>query len=118
MEQEKYYEWKNLKRIYDEKNRFCALFEYEDGSRFYIEPLFYKGLFFYRDFSPHRYEDILKEMERQVRKNKLVVFTADDNDPVTKIDENVRAIYLNIYDITERIHLINEPKLYKTDYGD
>ena len=33
---EKYLEFQNLKLIEDKKNSFCRLYEYEDGSRFYI----------------------------------------------------------------------------------
>ena len=43
----KYDEFKDLKLIEDKANPFCSLYELEDGSRFYIEPVFYtmlKGL--------------------------------------------------------------------------
>ncbi len=113
-----YVEWTDKTRLIDLKNRFCTLYKNEDGTMFYIEPLYYQGLEYYKDLFPNKFDDILNEMDRQVRNNKLVVFTGDDEDPITIIDEGIKAIYLTIQDITERINLTNEPKRYKTDYTD
>jgi hypothetical protein len=113
-----YIEWSDRTRLIDLKNRFCTLYKNDDGTMFYIEPLYYQGLQYYKGLAPKKYQDILDEMDRQVKNNKLVVFVGDEDEPMTIIDDGVKAIYLTIQDITERINLTNEPKRYKTDYTD
>ena len=56
------------------------MFEYEDGSRFYIEPIFYSYLESAFIQYPDKKQVILDEMERIVRKNKLVIFTGIDEE--------------------------------------
>ena len=116
---EKYSEWKNLKRIIDNKNPFSALFEYEDGSRFYIEPIYYSYLSSTYIQYPNRKDDILNEMERIVRKNRCVIFTGMDeeyeDEPLTKCDE---AIILTIYDVLNGLQIYIDNKSRGSDYGD
>lgn len=114
----KYPEWSDRSIMIDLKNRFVTLYKNDDGSMFYIEPLFYQGLQFFKEFNPDKYEDILNEMDRIVKKNRLVVFTGDDENPVTMIDDGIKYVVLTIHDITEGINLTNEPKRYDTDYKD
>ena len=54
-------------------------------------------------------------MERVVRKNKLVVFTGEFEAPFTKIEG---AIYLEIFDITDKLQIFVEDKSRGSDYGD
>ena len=110
-----YVEWADRQRLIDLKNRFCTLYKNDDGTMFYIEPLYYNNLQYFKNFKPERFNEILEEMDRQVKKNKLVVFTGDEDDPITIIDDGVKCIYLTIHDITERINLIDEPKLVQPD---
>lgn len=115
----KYEEWKNLKIVKDEVNPFSMLFEYEDGSRFYIEPIFYSYLESSFIQYPDKKQVILDEMERIVKKNKLVIFTGMDeeyeDEPLTK---NKDAIYLTIYDILNKLQIYVEDKSRGSDYGD
>jgi hypothetical protein len=113
-----YVEWADRKRLIDLKNRFCTLYQNEDGSMFYIEPVFYEGLQYYKKQRPERFEDILAEMDRQVHKNKLVVFAGDDEDPITIVDDGVKCVYLCINDITDRIGVFIQSRDAKNDYKD
>ncbi len=114
-----YNEWKNLKEIKDELNPFSTLYSYDDGSKFYIEPMYYSYLeqafIHYAD----KKESILQEMEKIVRKNKLVIFTGMDeevdNEPLTK---NEDAIVLTIYDVLNRLQIYIDNKSRGSDYGD
>lgn len=114
-----YREWNDLKIINDKNNPFCTLYEYDDGSRFYIEPMYYsylQGVFIHY---PNRKDDILKEMEIIVKKNKLVIFSGMDEeideDPVTKTEN---AIVLTIYDVLDRLQIFIDNKSRGSDYGD
>ena len=115
----KHDEWKNLNIIEDLTNRFSTLYEYEDGSRFYIEPIFYSYLSSCFIQYPDKKQIILDEMERVVRKNKLVIFTGMDeeyeDEPITK---NEDAIVLTIYDILNTLHIYVDNKSRGSDYGD
>ena len=62
--------------------------------------------------------DILAEMDRAVKANKFVVFTADDENPLTFVPENVEAVYLEITDITNKLKIFLEDKSRGSDYGD
>lgn len=111
----KYPEFDHLKIIEDKENPFSTLFEYNDGSRFYIEPAFYRQLL---GFKEHRLEDyprILKRMEEIVRKNKRVIFTAEYEYPQTQKDG---YIILEIFDITDPLKIFVEDKSRGSDYGD
>ena len=115
----KHDEWKDLTIIEDLENRFSTLYEYEDGSRFYIEPIFYSYLSSSFIQYPDKKQVILNEMERVVRKNKLVIFTGMDeeyeDEPLTKNDA---AIVLTIYDILNTLHIYVDNKSRGSDYGD
>ncbi|MBR2508029.1 MAG: hypothetical protein IKB70_14375 [Bacilli bacterium] len=112
----KYEEFSHINIIKDENNPFCVLYEYEDGSRFYIEPQFYTML---KGFEEHHREDyprILKRMEEVVRRNKKVIFTADFEHPQTEADDEY--IILEIFDITNPLQIFVEDKSRGSDYGD
>jgi len=115
---ENYPEWSDIKRLIDLRNKFCTLYQNDDNSMFYIEPLYYQNLQFFKEFAPNKYNLILEEMQHQVKLNKLVVFTGNEEEPLTIIDSNIKAVYLTIEDITERVGITNEPKHYQTDYTD
>jgi hypothetical protein len=85
---------------------------------FYIEPVFYAQLQHFHDLVPSRYLDILKEMDRVTKKYKLVVFTGDDEEPITFVDENVKHVVLGIHDITDRLEIYIEEKNFQGDYTD
>lgn len=114
---ENYIEWTDRTRLIDLKNRFCTLYKNDDGSMFYIEPAFYTSLQRFKELRAERYKDILDEMDRVVSKYKLVVFTADSDEPITIVDTN-KVVYLTIGDITDSIQCFIEDKSRGSDYGD
>ena len=110
-----YKEWSNLLQKEDPKNPFSALYEYEDGSVFYVEPIFYTQLQEFQQHYPDSLSSILEEMERIVKMNHKVVFTGDYEAPFTQVED---AVYLEIFDITNRLQLFVEDKSRGSDYGD
>jgi hypothetical protein len=113
-----YVEWSERKRLIDLKNRFCTLYQNDDGSMFYIEPVFYEGLQYFKTQHPDKYEAILGEMDRVVKKYRLVVFVGDEDDPITIIDDGVKAVYLAIHDITDPLGIFVQEKNFQGDYKD
>lgn len=117
---EKHEEFKHLKIITDLKNPFCTLYEYEDGSRFYLEPIYYSYLTNLKVLHPQEFDLVLKEMEKIVRKNKRVIFTGMDeeyeDEPVTKQADDF--IVLTIFDILNKLGIYLENKSRGSDYGD
>lgn len=110
-----YQEWSNLVQKEDPQNPFSALYVYEDGCQFYIEPVFYTQLQEFLRHYPNSLSLILKEMERIVKVNKKVVFTGDYESPYCHVEG---ASYLEIFDITDRLGLFVEDKSRGSDYGD
>lgn len=113
-----YVEWSDRKRLVDLKNKFSTLYKNEDGTMFYIEPVFYDGLQYYKQMRPDAFQKILDEMDRRVKQHKLVVFVGDEDDPITIIDDGVKCVYLCIHDITEYLGIFVQEKNAKTDYTD
>lgn len=110
-----YKEFEHLKIVEDKVNPFCVLYEYEDGSRFYIEPQFYTMLKGFEEHYRDDFQRILKRMEEVVRRNKKVIFTADFENPQTLADD---YIILEIFDITNPLQIFVEDKSRGSDYGD
>ncbi len=110
-----YEEWMNLKTTPDSKNPFSAFFEYEDGSSFYVEPAFYTQLMGLKARLPDAYPAIISEMEKAVRRNKKVIFTAEFESPLTRAEG---YILLEITDITNRLRVYVQDKNRGSDYGD
>lgn len=115
---ENYVEWSDRKRMIDLKNRYSTLFKNEDETMFYIEPTFYTGLMYFKQQVPTRFQEILDEMDRVVNKYKLVVFTGDEDSPLTIIDDEVKVVYLTITDITDRLNIFVQDKNFQGDYKD
>ena len=111
----KYVEFEHLKIIEDKKNPFSILYELEDGSRFYIEPVFYTQLKGFKDYQPTEYERIINEVIELAKKNHRVVFTGNFDCPLTQVDD---YIYLEITDVTDPLHIFVEDKSRGSDYGD
>lgn len=114
-----YKEFSSIKQIEDKNNPFSTLFEYDDGSRFYIEPIFYSYFSNFCDHYPDKKDAVLKEMERVVKLNKKVIFTGmdeeTDEDPVTRAGDYI--IY-TFFDITNKLQILVESKSRGSDYGD
>lgn len=116
---EKYSEFKHLNLIEDKKNPFCRLYAYDDGSLFYIEPIFYALLENFKVQYPKECDRVLLQMEKIVKKNKKVIFSGMDeeteDEPVTKADD---FIVLTFYDITDMLNIYINNKSRGSDYGD
>lgn len=110
-----YQEWDANLIVKDDRNPFSTLYQNEDGTMFYIEPIFYTQLQAFFQHYPQHSTTILEEMDKIVHMNKKVVFTGDYEAPLTH-DEN--AIYLEIFDITDRLNIFVEDKSRGSDYGD
>ena len=110
-----YEEFKHLKRLEDKNNPFCALYEYESGESFYLEPVFYTQLMGFKDHYPEQYHLIIEKMEELVKKNKKIVFTGNFENPLTDVDN---YIYLEITDVTDLLQIYAEDKSRGSDYGD
>lgn len=110
-----YEEFKDYKLIEDKNNPFANLYELEDGSRFYIEPVFYTQLKGFKEQWANKYQSIIDEMIAIVRKNKKVIFTGNFEFPQTIADD---FIILEITDVTDRLQIFAEDKSRGSDYGD
>ena len=110
-----YEEFKHLTKKEDPHNPFCALYFYESGESFYIEPVFYTQLMGFKDYHPDKFPLILEKMEELVKKNKKIVFTGNFEHPLTEVDN---YIFLEITDVTDPLHIYAEDKSRGSDYGD
>ena len=63
-----YEEFKDLRREVDPNNPFSALYFYESGESFYLEPAFYTQLMGFKDHFPDKYHLIINRMEELVKK--------------------------------------------------
>ena len=110
-----YPEFAHLRQEIDPNNPFCALFFYESGESFYLEPVFYTHLMGFKDHYKDQYHLIIEKMEELVKKNKKIVFTGNFENPLTAVDN---YIYLEITDVTDPLHIFAEDKSRGSDYGD
>ena len=110
-----YPEWSHLRREVDPNNPFCALYFYESGESFYLEPAFYTQLMGFKDHFADKYHLIIERMEELVKKNKKIVFTGNFEHPLTEIDN---YIFLEVTDVTDHLKIFAEDKSRGSDYGD
>ena len=110
-----YHEFAHLRKEEDKNNPFCALYYYESGESFYIEPVFYTQLMGFKDHFPEKFHLIIEKMEELVMKNKKIVFTGNFENPLTEVDD---YIYLEITDVTNPLQIFVEDKSRGSDYGD
>lgn len=110
-----YKEWKNRKKLIDLRARYATCYENEDGSRFYIEPQFYTCLQAYKMLRPESYQNILNKLDEIVKKNRVVCFIGQEDNPLEDIDD---AIYLTAIDVADRAQVLVEDKSRGSDYGD
>ena len=107
--------WKNLNKMVDKNNPYSDCYTYENGDKFYVEPVFLLKLSGMKQFVSERFDEILIEMERLVRKNHLVVFIGEEDEEITNVDG---AIYLTLQDVCNPIKVFVEDKSRGSDYGD
>ena len=111
----KYEEFKNYKELVDNNNPFSSLYMLDSGETFYIEPVFYTMLKGFKDHHPDKYQMIIDEIIKVVKKEKKVVFTGNFDCPLTNVDD---YIFLEITDITDPLKIFVEDKSRGSDYGD
>lgn len=107
-----YEEFKEFSEIKD--NNFVKKFS--DGTNsFYIEPAFYTQLLGLKERYPEDAKVVVQEMIRQVKKNKLVAFVYDFENPFLDYKQ---AILREFVDITDTCKIFYEDKSRGSDYGD
>lgn len=111
----KHPEFEHLKQIEDNNNPFSALYQFDSGESFYVEPVFYTMLQGFKDHHPDKYPLIVEEILKVAKKNKKVVFTGNYDCPLTNAEG---YIYLEITDITNPLQIFVEDKSRGSDYGD
>ena len=110
-----YPEFSAYQQVVDPKNPFCPKFIIDDEHDFYLEPVFYTMLKGFNDHHKDKYTLIINEMINIVMKNKHVVFVGNFEYPQTDVEG---YIFLEITDITDRLHIFVEDKSRGSDYGD
>lgn len=114
----RYQEWEDRKVIVDLRNRFCTCYGNEDGSIFYIEPAFYTCFKNFESLYPNRIKEILSLMDELTKKNRVMVFTADEEEPLTYTSESQHAIIATMNDLADRLNIIIDDISRGSDYGD
>ncbi len=80
-------EFDKYKKVMDERYPNINKYELDDGSSFFIEPNYYTQLQYAKDHFLDRYNEIIEEMIRVVKRNKKIIFTADFEAPVVYLDD-------------------------------
>lgn len=111
----KHIEWKHLELVEDKRNPYSACYRYPNGDIFYVEPVYYLKLEGMKQFASERFDEIIQEMERLVKKNHIVVFVGEEDEEFTEVEG---AIYLTIQDIANPLKIYVEDKSRGSDYGD
>lgn len=108
-------EFKDLKNVIDEEYPFIPHYVLDDGSDFYIEPIFYTQLLGFKERHKDKYQLIIDSLLERVRKNKKVIFIGDYESNTFEKDG---YIVLEITDITDPLQIFVEDKSRGSDYGD
>ena len=112
-----YPEFEQFKKIEDKNNPFASVYELDDGSIFYIEPIYYTHLKGFKErVSDEEYQKIIDRMIEVVQKNHRVVFVGTFDFPQTEVDDSY--IFLEVTDITDPLQIFVEDKSRGSDYGD
>ena len=110
-------EFERYTSLVDEKNPFANVYQLEDGSIFYIEPIFYTHLQGFKErVTEDDYQRIIDRIIEVAKKNRHVVFVGTFDFPQTEVDDSY--IFLEITDITDPLQIFVEDKSRGSDYGD
>ena len=107
--------WLDLKKVEDPNNKYSTCYLYPTGDKFYVEPVFLLKLSGMKQYFSDRFDEIILEMERIVKKNHLVVFIGEEEEEITNVDG---AVYLTIQDVCNPLKIYPEDKSRGSDYGD
>ena len=108
-----YKEFEDLEEIFDSK--FVKGFAFPTGEKFYIEPAFYTQLMYLEQIAPNDFPKVIAEMKRKAKEKKLICYVYDYENPFFQVDG---AIYQEMTDVTDPIHVFFEDKSRGSDYGD
>ena len=99
----------------DAQNPLVHCYQDEEGNVFFVEPGFYEGLLGFREKREQDFPRIMEEIDRVIKKNHKVIFTADFENPWISREG---YIYREIFDITDPLRIFVEDKSRGSDYGD
>ena len=105
---QEYIEWKDRKKLIDLRNKLVPSYQNDDGSIFYVEPLFYTFLQALKKLHPDYFEKFLQKMDEIVKKEKRVAFIGEEDSPLVNLDHGY--IYLTVVDIASLIGLVLDDK--------
>jgi len=112
-----YPEFSAFTEIKDAKNPFANVYQIDEETVFYIEPVFYTHLKGFKDrVTPEEYQKIVDRIVEVSKKNRHVVFVGTFDFPQTDVDDSY--IFLEITDITDPLQIFVEDKSRGSDYGD
>lgn len=110
-----YIEFNEYEPIVDPLNKLVHCYKDKQGNIFYVEPGFYDGLMGFKEKRQEDFSRIMEEIDKTVKKNHKVIFTADFENPwITREG----FIYREIFDITDPLLIFVEDKSRGSDYGD
>lgn len=110
-----YTEFNEYEPVVDPLNKLVHCYKDGQGNIFYVEPGFYDGLMGFKEKRQEDFSRIMKEIDKTVKKNHKVIFTADFENPwITREG----FIYREIFDITDPLLIFVEDKSRGSDYGD
>ena len=108
-------EFKDLREEIDPEYPFIPHYVLNDGSDFYIDPIFYTQMQGFKERHKDKYQLIVDSLLERVRKNRKVIFVGDFE---TNVFEKDGYIILEITDITDSLQIFVEDKSRGSDYGD
>ena len=112
-----YPEFEQFTQIKDKHNPFATVYQLDDGSLFYIEPIFYTHMMGFKERVTHEeYQKIVDRIIEISKKNRRVVFVGTFDFPQTEVDDSF--IFLEITDVTDPLQIYVEDKSRGSDYGD
>lgn len=108
-----YEEFAKYKDITD--NKFVRKFACGCGNIFYLEPAFYTQMMGLFERYPEQKEPFMNKMDELIKKNKLIAFVYDFENPFLDYGE---AVLREFVDVTDACKIFYEDKSRGSDYGD
>ena len=108
-------EFSQFQEVVDPIYPFIPHYVLDDGSEFYMEPIFYTQLQGFKERHEDHYQEIIDAVIAKVRRNKKVIFIGDFESNTFEKDGYV---ILEVTDITDPLKIFVEDKSRGSDYGD
>ena len=96
-------------------NKFVKKFVCKCGNTFYLEPAFYTQMMGLFERYPEQKEPFMNKMDELIKKNKLIAFVYDFENPFLDYGE---AVLREFVDVTDACKIFYEDKSRGSDYGD